>query len=91
MQQELQAEGWKIRGTGLLDKEGFYSLNEAIVHWEAITGLRANAPGCACCGQPHVFLFYVDGVYTGTGPASENDNIPHEREDDDDDDWARGC
>lgn len=30
-------------------------LEQAISEWEKITGQRADAPGCSCCGQPHSF------------------------------------
>ncbi len=34
------------------------SLRDAIEEWESVTGERASALGCSCCGTPHSFTVY---------------------------------
>lgn len=75
---DLRAEGWQ-GDARYMQKDGFYSLDEAIAQWEAITGLRADEPGCECCGCPHDFVFYVDDRYVGGSECPDEPTIPHEQ------------
>lgn len=41
------------------------SLRDAIEEWESVTGERASALGCSCCGTPHDFTEYdADDTWT---------------------------
>lgn len=52
-------------------KDDASSLKEAVAEWERVTGKSSTDAGCACCGQPHSFTFYVDGEWTASGPTAE--------------------
>jgi hypothetical protein len=46
------------------------SLRDAIEEWESITGERASALGCSCCGTPHSFSYEGDnGDYEYYSPS----------------------
>jgi len=59
---------WKCedgRWLGALAKEATregLSLEEAIAEWEEITGQNSEDEGCECCGRPHSFYLYKDGI-----------------------------
>lgn len=57
-------------------REGL-SLRAAIAEWEDVTGERASALGCPCCGPPHSFEFEGDNgeweYYSPDFPAYGDD------------------
>lgn len=51
------------------------SLEDAIEEFERVTGESANAAGCSCCGQPHIFYSYTDnGSMIDSGPMAVYDD-----------------
>lgn len=65
---QLENAGWEVewlkeRWLGALAKYAKLKTDKlalAIESFEQATGLRANEPGCSCCGQPHWFSLYDD-------------------------------
>ena len=46
-------------------KDGFDSARQGIEEWTSITGQDPLDMGCPCCGNPHTFQFYPDGLSGG--------------------------
>lgn len=60
----VNADGEDGRFLGAVAREAykeFDSLKDAILEWEAVTGMDASDEGCNCCGAPHNFS--SDGEY----------------------------
>ncbi len=59
--QALEAAGWEVEWKEWLGAPAkratrrAATVQEAIAHWESITGQSAAAAGCNCCGHPHEF------------------------------------